>query len=77
MGRSVYLIMFVDSALRWMRPYGMRKSETTLNVQKFIADMNHMGRPRCFRTDNGVQFTSRGYVHDCGSAGTRREYVPG
>ena len=30
MGGSLYLIMFVDSASRWMRPYGMkRKSETT------------------------------------------------
>ena len=24
MGGSLYLIMFVDSASRWMRPYGMK-----------------------------------------------------
>ena len=25
-GGSVYLIMFVDSASRWVRPYGMRSN---------------------------------------------------
>ena len=40
MGGSVYLIMSVDSSLRWMRPYGMaRKSETTNYVEKSIVDM--------------------------------------
>ena len=54
MGESVYLIMFVDSASRWMRPYGMRKkSEITTYVRKFVADMNNMRRPHCFRADNG------------------------
>lgn len=73
-GGSVYLIMFVDSASRWMRPYGMKsKSETTAFVQKFLADMNHMGKPRCFRTDNGGEFTSRSYIDYCDSAGIRRE----
>ena len=56
MGGSAYLIMFVDNASRWMRPYGMNKSETTMYVQKFIADMNNQGRPLCFRTDNGGEF---------------------
>ena len=52
LGESVYLIMFVDNASRCMRPYGMRrKSETTAYVQKFLADMNGMVRPNCFRTD--------------------------
>lgn len=31
-------------------------------VQKFLADMNGMGQPRCFRTDNGGEFTSRSYT---------------
>ena len=70
MGGSVYLIMFVESASRWMRPYGIKKkSETTAHVIKFIADMNHMGLPRCFRMDNGGEFTSRSYVNFCDSAG--------
>ena len=75
-GGSVYLIMLVDSASRWMRPYGMKKkSETTAYVKKFIADMNHMGLPRCFRTDNGGEFTGRSYVDFCDSAGIRREHT--
>ena len=53
-GGSVYLIKFVDSTSRWMRPYGIRKtSETTTHVRKFVAGINNMGRPHCFRTDNG------------------------
>ena len=76
MGGSVYLIMFVDSASRWMRPYGMRKkSETTTYVRKFVADMSNMGRPHCFPTDNGGEFTSCDYVEICDSAGIRREYT--
>ena len=73
---SVYLIMFVDSASKWMRPYGIRiKPETITYVQKFVADMNNTGRPHCFRTDNGGEFTSRAYVEFCDSAGIRREYT--
>ena len=76
LGGSVYLIMFVDSASRWMRPYGMRrKCETTAYVQKFLADMNEMGRPNCFRTDNAGEFISRDFVDYCDSAGIRREYT--
>ena len=74
MGGSVYLIMFVNSASRWMRPYGMRrKSETTAYVQKFLADMNGVVRPSFFPTDNGGEFISRGYVDYCDSVGIRRE----
>ena len=76
MGGSVYLIMFVESASRWMRPYEMRKkSETTTYVRKFVADMNYMGRRHCFHTDNGGEFTSRDYVEFCDSAGTCRDYT--
>ena len=74
MGGSIYLIMFVDSASRWMRPYDMRrKSETTKYVQTFLADMNAMGWPRCFRTDDGGEFTGRSFVEFCDSAAIRRE----
>ena len=27
-----------------------------------LADMNGMGRPNCFRTENGREFISRDYV---------------
>ena len=75
-GESVYLIMFVERASRWMRPYGMRrKFENTALVQKFLADMNGMGRPNCSRTDNGGEFISADYVEYLDSAGIRREYT--
>ena len=71
---SHHLIMFVDSASRWMRPYGMRtKSETTAYIQTFLADTNAMGRPLCFRTDNGGEFTDRSFLDFCDAAGIRRE----
>ena len=44
-------------------------------VQKFIADMNAVGWPHCFRTDNGGEFNSRSYVDYCDSAGIHREYT--
>ena len=76
MGGSVYLIMFVDSASRWMRLYEIKKkSETIAHVKKFITDMNHMGLPPCFRMDNGGEFTSRSYVDFCDLAGIRREHT--
>ena len=74
MGGSIYLIMFVDSASRWMWPYGiMKKLETTAYVHTFLADMNAIGRPRCFLTDNGGEFTGRSLVGFCDSAGIRHE----
>ena len=70
----MYPIMFVDSSSRWSRPYGMRrKSETIAYVQKFLADMDGMGRPSCFLTDDGGEFISRDYVDYCDSAGIHRE----
>ena len=73
---SVHLIMFVAGVSRWTRPYGIRKKPMTVAyVRKFVADMNNMGRPHCFRTDNGGEFTSRDYVEFCDSAVIRREYT--
>ena len=74
MGGSLNLLTFVDSASKWMRPYGMkRNSETTASVQKFVADMNAMGRPHCVRPDNGGEFNSGSYVDYCDFVGIRRE----
>ena len=73
---SIYMIMFVDSASRWQRPYGMRaKSDTVKYVKRFLADMNGMGTPGCFRTDGGGEFTSREFAEFCDAAGIRREYT--
>ncbi|CAB1100370.1 unnamed protein product [Ectocarpus sp. CCAP 1310/34] len=73
---SRYLIMFVDSASRWQRGYGMRaKSDTLKFVQRFLADMNGMGTPGCFRMDNGGEFTGSAFTSFCDAAGIRREYT--
>ena len=59
-----------------MRSYRMTsKAETSMYVQRFIADMNDMGQSHCFHTDNGGEFTSGSYVDCCDSAGIRREYT--
>lgn len=76
MGGSHYLVMLVDSASRWMRPYDIsRNSETTSYDKKLLADMNALGRPLCFRTGNGGEFTSRSCIDFCDSAGIRREHT--
>ena len=76
MGEWIYLIMFVYSASRWTRLYGMKnKSETTAFVKKFVADTNDMGPPKCFRSDNGGEFTSNNHVNYWDSVGIRREYT--
>ena len=49
------------------------KVETSMYMQRFIADMNDMGQSHCFHTDNGGEFTSRSYVDCCDSVGIRRE----
>ena len=55
LGGSRYVVMFVDSASRFQRPYGTRdKSASAILgvVQRFVADM---GVSRAFRTDNGTE----------------------
>ena len=57
LGGSPYVVMFVDSASRFQRPYGTRDKSALANlsaVQRFVADM---GVPRAFRTDNGTEYT--------------------
>ena len=44
-------------------------------VRTFVADMNNMGRPQCFRTDNGGEFSSRDYVEFSDSTRICREYT--
>ena len=57
LGGSPYVVMFVDSASRFQRPYGTRDKSALANlsaVQRFVADV---GVPRAFRTDNGTEYT--------------------
>ena len=73
LGGSRYVVMFVDSASRFQRPYGTRdKSASAILgvVQRFVADM---GLPRAFRTDNGTEYTNSEFVEYCNSIQIRRE----
>ncbi|CAB1101198.1 unnamed protein product [Ectocarpus sp. CCAP 1310/34] len=68
--------MFMDSASPWHRGYGMRAKNDTLKfVQRFLADMNGMGTPGCFRMDNGGEFNGSVFTSFCDAAGIRREYA--
>ena len=73
LGGSRYVVMFVDSASRFQRPYGTRdKSASAILgvVQRFVANM---GVPRAFQTDNGTEYTNSAFVEYCKSLQIRRE----
>ena len=73
LGGSRCVVMLVDSASRFQRPYGTRdKSASAILgvVQRFVADM---GVPRAFRTDNGTEYTNSAFVEYCNSLQIRRE----
>ena len=73
LGGSRYVVMFVDSASRFQRPYGTRdKNASSILgvVQRFIADM---GVPRAFRTDNGTEYTNSAFVEYCNCLQIRHE----
>ena len=73
LGGSRYVVMFVDSASRFQRPYGTRDKSASaiLGVeQRFVADM---GVPRAFRTDNGTEYTNSAFVEYCNGLQIRRE----
>ena len=73
LGGLRYVVMFVDSASRFQRPYGTRDKSTSAIlgvVQRFVADM---GLPRAFRSDNGTEYTNSEFVEYCNSLQIRRE----
>ena len=73
LGGSRYVVMFVDSASRFQRPYGTRdKSASAILgvVQRFVADMRV---PRAFRTDNGTEYINLAFGEYCNSPQIRRE----
>ena len=73
LGGPRYVIMFVDSAPCFQRPYGTRdKSASAILgvVKRFVADM---GVPRAFRTDNGTEYTNSTFVDYCNGLRIRRE----
>ena len=73
LGGSRYVVMFVDSASRFQRPYRTRnKSASAILgvVQRFVADM---GVPRAFGTDDGTEYTNSAFVEYCNSLQICRE----
>ena len=73
LGGSRCVVMFVDSASRFQRPYGVRDRSTSAIlgvVTRFVADM---GVPRAFRADNGVGYTNSTFVGYCNGLGIRRK----
>ena len=65
--------MFVASASRLQRPYGVREKSAAAIlsvVKRFMADM---GVPRAFRTDNGTEYSNSMFVDFCRGLGIRRE----
>ena len=67
--------MFVDSASRLQRPYGVREKSAAAIlsvVKRFVADM---GVPRAFRTDNGTEYSNSMFVDFCNGLGIRREFT--
>ena len=73
LGGSRYVVMFVDSASRFQRPYGTRDTSASAIlevVQQFVADM---GVPREFRADIGAEYTNSAFVEYCNSLQIRRE----
>ena len=72
LGDSRYVVMFVDSASRFQRPYGTRdrSASAILGVARFVADMRV---PRAFQTDNGAEYTNSTFVEYCNSLRIHRE----
>ena len=67
--------MFVASASRLQRPYGVReKSAAAIPsvVKRFVADM---GVPRAFRNDNGTEYSNSMFVDFCNGLGTRHKFT--
>ena len=73
LGGSQHVIMFVDRASRFQRPYGARDKSASaiLGVMKrFVVDM---GVPRSFKTDNGAEYTNSTFVDYCNGLEIHRE----
>ena len=73
LGGSRYVVMFVDSASRFQRPYRNRNESASVIlgvVKRFVAGM---GVPQAFRTDNGAEYTNSTFVDYCNGLRIRRE----
>ena len=75
LGGSRYVVMFVDSASRLQRPYGVRgKSATAILsvVKRFVVDIRV---PRAFRIDDVTEYSNSMFVDFCNALGVRREFT--
>ena len=73
LGGSRSVVIFVDSASRLQRPYGVgEKSAAAILsvVKRFVADM---GVQRTFRTDNGTEHSNSMFVDFCNGLGIRQD----
>ena len=68
-----YVVMFVDSASCFQRPYRVRDKSTSVilhAVKRFVANMEV---PLSFRTANSAVYTTSTFVDCCNGLGIRRE----
>ena len=73
LGGSQCVVILVDSASRFQRPYGARDKSASAILslaKRFVADM---GVPRAFRTNNGAEYTNSIFVDYCNGLGIGRE----
>ena len=74
LGGPRYVVMFVDSASRLQRSYGVHEASAAAIrsvVKRFVPNM---GVPRVFRTDNGTEYSNSMFVDLCSGLGIRREF---
>ena len=67
--------MFVDSASRLQRPYGVREKSAAAIFSVVKRFGVGMGVPRAFRTDNGTEYSNSMFVDFCNGLGIRREFT--
>ena len=70
---SRYVVMFVDSASRLQRPYGVREKSAAAILSLVKRSMADMGVPRAVRTDNGTEYSNSMFVDFCNGLGIRRD----
>ena len=70
-----YVVMFVDSASRLQRSYGVREKSAATVVYVVKCFVAGMGVPRAFRTDNGPGCSNSVFVVFCNGLGIRHEFT--
>lgn len=57
-----YALFFTDDFSSTVLVYFLKdKSDTVLATEKFLADTAPYGKVKCFRSDNGTEYTGKGY----------------